>query len=279
MADGALGSAFPGNLQPAGPAKGSLDAIWSVVGFDREVPVGPHDPVPQGSSIVVRGWALHADETSGAGEVVVTLGDARAAAALVGVPRVDVAAVLNRPDLDATGFVVRIPTDGLAQGHHPVTFHVVDRQSGTYRSGRRAGVRIGPPAQSGPRRDPGRMRFTVEEVRDEFDDGGTVAEGAVRTRSVALVDGVVVDAKLDAAAGEIFVAVDGHTVVRGLYGYERPELAGSAGAPPPRYGFKARFSTRGLGPGRHAFRIIAVSADRSVYDESAAVPFDVIATD
>ena len=279
MRDSALSSAFPGDLQPAGPATGSIDVIGFVTGFDREVRTAPDEPIPQGSPLVVRGWALDAAQTGSAGHVVVSFGEARSTAALVRLPRSDVAAVLNRPELDATGFLARIPTDGLAQGRHPLAFHVVDRQRGTYRSGRRVEVLIGPPAQDGPRRDRGRMRFAIEPVRDEFDDGGTVALGSVRTLSVALLGGVVVDTKLDAAAGEIFVAVDEHTVVRGLYGYERPELVEAAHAAPPRHGFKARFATRGLEPGPHALRIIAVSADRSAYDESAAMPFDVIAAD
>jgi hypothetical protein len=121
------------------------------------------------------------------------------------------------------------------------------------------------------------MTFAIDPLRSEPDPGSDFPAGTIWKHAVALVEGRVVDAKLDALAGGVFVVIDESTVTRGLYGYERAPLAASSNASLRRCGFKVRFRTEPLELGRHSFRIIAVSADGSAYDESDERTFELTA--
>jgi|GEM_PF-2225734 len=272
----ALGAVFPSDLQRAGTAPvGNIDTIGYVLDLDREMSTGSERRIPEGCPLVVRGWALSADGHSGASEVVVTV-DGLAAPAQANIYRRDVAYALKRPELGTSGFFARVPTGDLAQGSYRLSFHVVDRERKTYLSAPDVTIEIGAPAQGQARPERGRMTFTIGPLRSEPDRGEPMPPATIARQAVALVEGCVVDAKLDAPAGAVFVLVDGLAVNRGLYGYECSATAPSH-ASPPRCGFKVRFRTEPLQLGLHSFRIIAVSADGSACEESDAQPFEVVA--
>ena len=269
---------FPANLSRApAPATGNLDRITFLRGLLRET-AGTERAVPRGAPVLIEGWALDPAGDAGADEVVVTVGET-ALRARAKLPRSDVALVFRREELDEAGFRATLPTHELEPGSYAVNFHVVDRAAGVYHSWY-AGMtfELGPPEDSVPRRAPGRIAIGIEAVRAETPLLGRTFHEKAPAGCVVTVDGWAVDAEARAPVGDVHFFVDDLTLDRALYGYPS-EIAARRFAAPALIacGFKARFQTRTLNAGVHSFRIVAVSADGSVYDQTDEQLFEVVA--
>jgi hypothetical protein len=267
---------FPGNLSRASePATGHLDAVDFLAGLVRK-PGGSGARIPQGFPLIVEGWALAPGGDRGADDVVVTVGSGVAVNARAGFARPDVAGAFRRAGVYGAGFGATVPTGALEPGSYDVNFHVIDRAHGAYSSWHaRTTIQICARGDTQPLQGHGRMLTAIESVTTEparaGDDGRRIPENAV-----VLVEGWLVDTVAEAPAGEVGVMVDDVVVHRAPYGYESDAAARRFGPAARACGFKARFSTRNLPAGMHAFRIVAVSADGSAFDGGEEQPFELL---
>jgi len=269
---------FPADLSRASaPATGNLDRITFLRGLVRET-AGTERPVPRGVPVLIEGWALDPGGNAGADELVVTIGQT-ALRARTKLPRSDVALVFRREELDEAGFRATMPTHELAPGSYAVNFHVIDRAAGVYHSWYEGMTfELGPAEDSVPRRAPGRIAIGVEAFGAETPLLGRTFAAKPPAGSVVTVAGWAVDAQACAPVGEVHFFVDDLTLDRALYGYPSEAAARRFSSPALRAcGFKARFQTRTLNAGIHSFRIVAVSADGSVYDQTEEQFFEIVA--
>jgi hypothetical protein len=260
---------FPTAFRTSGSAFGMIDQI------NRFGYLVPDDvavtAIPRGSPMYVTGWVVEPDSPASFGALVITIDDAYAAEARVGLERPDVS-VTYGPAAMACGFAAVVPTHAVALGEHVVGTALL-LSGGTYSLGPSrtvsivpSGVRmvIGTPLVEGMH-----VKLDALHLEDsiEFDEQ---RELSVPLGSTFVARGWAMDVLARQPCAGVYAVVDDEHVFRGRYDCERVDVSESLEIAALRYsGFEIRIDSSLIGLGDHLMRIGALSADGSARGEGA----------
>jgi hypothetical protein len=249
---------FPNARRCATPAIGAID---HVNGVGHRIPdASVAALITRGSPIFVAGWVTQPELAGAPAAVFVTIDDAYAAEARIGLPRPDVAEIHGRR-AEAAGFEAVVPSHAVAPGLHTLGVALV-HDTTTYSVGPQRVITI----------VAGSLKTTIttpyaEGLRIELDtlDAEESTDGAaVRYGSALFLRGWAIDEIAGQPCAGVYAIVDDEFLFRARYCGERQDVADTLNNPALLYcAFEVRIDSALVGIGDHVIRIGALSADGS----------------
>ncbi len=234
---------------------GQIDELYFVDTMMRRIAVGVSDEVPDGCSVVVRGWTLNPEPPRLADRLCFSIGQ-QTSDLSYGLERTDVGRAMNDPACAAAGFKQVLSLNGLQLGRHSLRITAIDEgHSGFYELDDERSIIIVESRRlfSGTSAVVGRMQFGIERLE--------------RIGEIVVVSGWMIDSEKRSAVGDVFGVVGDDHYTLAVSGMPRPEIAASLGLPAARTcGFMLRVPTRALSAGSHDLSLIAVARGGSDYE-------------